>query len=172
MSEEPEMGELLAVIDRLEAMLEASELSEIEVEAGGTTLILRKPEALAPPAGTYPALGIAGAPGGGSAGSGGSGGGFSSDGTHALGHEPAPASGFHAVVAPLTGVFYTSPSPGAVDYVRVGAPVNTGQVIGLIEAMKLFNEIKSDVTGTVRRIAAESGALVKAKQTLIEVEPS
>jgi acetyl-CoA carboxylase biotin carboxyl carrier protein len=174
MTDTPQMTELLAVIDRLEAMLEASELSEIEVEAGGTTLILRKPEAFAPPAGAYPPLGIAGAQGpGGSAGSGGSGSGaFSSDGAHPPGHEPTPASGFHAVVAPLTGVFYTSPSPGAVDYVRVGAPVNTGQVIGLIEAMKLFNEIKSDVTGTVRRIAAESGALVKAKQTLIEVEPS
>ena len=47
-----------------------------------------------------------------------------------------------------------------------------GQVIGLIEAMKLFNEIKSDVSGRVVRICAESGALVKAKQTLIEVEPA
>ena len=55
---------------------------------------------------------------------------------------------------------------------KVGGTVSAGQVIGLIEAMKLFNEIKSDVTGTVRRIAAETGALVKAKQTLIEVEPS
>jgi acetyl-CoA carboxylase biotin carboxyl carrier protein len=50
--------------------------------------------------------------------------------------------------------------------------VSAGQVIGLIEAMKLFNEIKSDVTGTVKRIAVESGSLVKARQTLIEVEPA
>jgi acetyl-CoA carboxylase biotin carboxyl carrier protein len=50
--------------------------------------------------------------------------------------------------------------------------VNVGQVIGLIEAMKLFNEIKSDVTGRVVRFAAENGALVKAKQPLIEVEPA
>ncbi len=76
------------------------------------------------------------------------------------------------MVAPLTGIFYTSPSPGAAPYVKEGAHVSAGQVIGLIEAMKLFNEIKSDVSGTVRRLAAESGALVKQKQTLIEVEPS
>ena len=83
-----------------------------------------------------------------------------------------PDSGLRAIVAPLTGVFYRSPSPGAADYVRVGGEVNAGQVIGLLEAMKLFNEIKSDVTGVVRRIAAESGALVKTRQTLIEVEPT
>jgi acetyl-CoA carboxylase biotin carboxyl carrier protein len=50
--------------------------------------------------------------------------------------------------------------------------VQVGQVIGLIEAMKLFNEIKSDVTGRIVRICVESGALVKAKQPLIEVEPA
>src|SRR5262249_58848625 len=81
-----------------------------------------------------------------------------------------PDSPFHAVLAPLTGVYYTSPSPGAAPYVRVGSPVTQGQVIGLIEAMKLFNEIKSDASGVVRRIAAETGALVKAKQPLIEIE--
>ncbi len=75
-------------------------------------------------------------------------------------------------MAPLTGVFYRSPSPGAEPYVREGGQVNAGQVIGLIEAMKLFNEIKSDVTGTVRHIAAGDGDLVKARQTLIEVEPA
>jgi acetyl-CoA carboxylase biotin carboxyl carrier protein len=76
------------------------------------------------------------------------------------------------VVAPLTGVYYGSPSPGAASYVKVGGQVSAGQVIGLIEAMKLFNEIKCDVTGTVRRIAVENGALVKARQTLVEVEPA
>ena len=75
-------------------------------------------------------------------------------------------------MAPLTGVFYRSPSPGAEPYVREGGQVNSGQVIGLIEAMKLFNEIKSDVTGTIRRVAAGDGDLVKAQQTLIEVDPT
>jgi biotin carboxyl carrier protein len=54
--------------------------------------------------------------------------------------------------------------------VTVGQHVAVGQVIGLIEAMKLFNEIKSDVAGKVVRMVAETGKLVKAKQPLIEVE--
>jgi acetyl-CoA carboxylase biotin carboxyl carrier protein len=161
MSDDPEVGELLALVDKLEALLEGSDLSEIEVEAAGTTLVLRKPAA-APQAGSGPAGGRDGAGGSGSGGSAGGG--------------PGPATsedtGLHAVLAPLTGVFYLAPSPGAVPYVKVGGTVSAGQVIGLIEAMKLFNEIKSDMSGTVRRIAAETGALVKAKQPLIEVETS
>ena len=83
-----------------------------------------------------------------------------------------PTLGLHAVLAPLTGVFYTSPAPEASPYVQVGSAVAQGQVIGLIEAMKLFNEIKSDVSGKVVRVAATNGMLVRAKQPLIEVEVS
>ncbi len=54
---------------------------------------------------------------------------------------------------------------------EVGREVVEGQVIGLIEAMKLFNEIKSDKSGRVVRVVPENGALVKAKHPLIEVEP-
>ena len=76
-----------------------------------------------------------------------------------------------AVLAPLTGLYYKSPSPGADPYVREGSEVHVGQVIGLIEAMKLFNEIKSDVAGRVIRICVDDGGLVKAKQPLIELSP-
>ncbi len=86
--------------------------------------------------------------------------------------EPPVARGAHAITAPLTGVYYRSPSPDAEPYVREGGEVVAGQVIGLIEAMKLFNEIKSDVTGVVKRINAGDGDLVKAKETLIEVDPA
>jgi acetyl-CoA carboxylase biotin carboxyl carrier protein len=84
---------------------------------------------------------------------------------------PAPAAR-PSVKAPLTGLFYGAPSPGATAYVSVGDHVSVGQIIGLIEAMKLFNEIKSDLSGRVVRICAGSGALVKARQPLIEVEPA
>ena len=76
------------------------------------------------------------------------------------------------MLAPLTGIFYGAPSPGATAYVAVGDHVSVGQIIGLIEAMKLFNEIKSDLAGRVVRICADNGQLVKAKQPLIEVEPA
>jgi acetyl-CoA carboxylase biotin carboxyl carrier protein len=154
-AEPADVAELIALIDRLEPMIGRAGLSEIEIEAGDTTLILRAPMAFAAPAPAATPAPATSAP------------------TQALSAAPSePESGLRAIVAPLTGIFYRSPSPGAADYVRVGGEVNAGQVIGLLEAMKLFNEIKSDVTGVVRRIAADSGALVKTRQTLIEVEPT
>jgi acetyl-CoA carboxylase biotin carboxyl carrier protein len=143
---------LLELIDRLESLLEGSGMSEIEVEAGGTALVLRLPEAPAAPMSAAAGSGVAARP-----------------------VEAAIAEGDatqHAVLAPLTGIFYTAPTPEATPYVQVGSDIHAGQVIGLIEAMKLFNEIKSDRAGRVVRIAAESGTLVKAKQPLIEVEPA
>jgi acetyl-CoA carboxylase biotin carboxyl carrier protein len=83
--------------------------------------------------------------------------------------EPSP--GMRFVSAPLTGVWYGAPSPGARPYVNEGDEVTAGQVVGLIEAMKLFNEIKSDVSGTVARVLVEAGTLVKRKQPLLEIDP-
>ena len=156
---------LLALIDRLATMLERSDLSELEVGSGGTDVILRKPSAVTSAsivvgAGS-PAAGPGGAPATGP----------TSGEPPMAGREPAAPSR-PSVKAPLTGIFYASPAPGSAPYVQAGGEVAVGQVIGLIEAMKLFNEIKSDVTGTVRRIAVDSGALVKARQTLIEVDPA
>jgi acetyl-CoA carboxylase biotin carboxyl carrier protein len=75
------------------------------------------------------------------------------------------------VLAPLTGIWYSSPAPGSAPYVTAGGEIAVGQVVGLIEAMKLFNEIKSDLAGRVVRVVPETGTLVKARQPLIEVEP-
>jgi acetyl-CoA carboxylase biotin carboxyl carrier protein len=151
-------AELLALIDRLATLLERSDLTELEVESGGTGLILRKPVAVvattAQPAATAaPAEApvAAGEP-------------------STAGRDPATTAP-PSVKAPLTGIFYASPAPGSAPYVQVGGEVAVGQVIGLIEAMKLFNEIKSDLAGRVIRVVPDSGALVKAKQPLIEVEP-
>jgi acetyl-CoA carboxylase biotin carboxyl carrier protein len=156
---------LLDLIDRLADLLGRSDLSELEVESGGTGLVLRKQSAIATTSvGAVPA-------GVGAASAGGSGAGPSGDPSVGVSAGPAAPPVRPSVKAPLTGIFYTSPSPGAAPYVQVGGEVAVGQVIGLIEAMKLFNEIKSDLAGRVVRVAAESGALVKAKQPLIEVEP-
>jgi biotin carboxyl carrier protein len=88
-----------------------------------------------------------------------------------VGAEAARPEHWHALEAPLTGIFYARPSPDENFYVQVGSPVELDQVVGLIEAMKLFNEITSDVAGTVREIVAENGALVEAGQVLLYVEP-
>ena len=87
------------------------------------------------------------------------------------GPEPQERSDLPTVSAPLTGVFYRSPTPQAPPFVQIGAIVNKGDVIALIEAMKLFNEIRSTAGGKVKRIFAENGQLVRAHQPLLELEP-
>ena len=74
------------------------------------------------------------------------------------------------VNAPLTGIFYRSPSPQADAFIQVGSQIAEGEVIGLIEAMKLFNEIRATAGGKVRRILIESGQLVRARQPILELE--
>jgi acetyl-CoA carboxylase biotin carboxyl carrier protein len=153
MTQDERAPDLLTLIDQLEALLNASELSELELEVGEIGLVLRKAIAL-----EQSAAGRAGSPS------------VAAD-TPVEAAVEGPASSARAVVAPLTGLFYTAPSPGAEPYVREGGQVAVGQVIGLIEAMKLFNEIKSDVAGRIVRLCAVNGALVKAKEPLLEVEP-
>jgi acetyl-CoA carboxylase biotin carboxyl carrier protein len=77
---------------------------------------------------------------------------------------------YPTVNAPLTGIFYRSPSPQAPPFIQVGSQVTQGDVIGLIEAMKLFNEIRSTASGKVRRIMVENGQLVRAHQPILELE--
>jgi acetyl-CoA carboxylase biotin carboxyl carrier protein len=153
---------LLGLIDRLAALLHRSDLTELEVEAGGTGLVLRKPAAL----GAAVVAAPAGSPGSTTT----DGGSVVTGEPPTAGRDPA-ASSKPSVKAPLTGIFYASPAPGSGPYVTAGGEVAVGQIIGLIEAMKLFNEIKSDLAGRVVRVVPESGTLVKAKQPLIEVEP-
>jgi acetyl-CoA carboxylase biotin carboxyl carrier protein len=159
---EPGDASLLGLIDRLGAILERSDLTELEVEAGRTTVVLRKPAAVAtlvapaaPAIAEPPPAAPTAAPG------------ETGRGAASGGGAPARPS----VKAPLTGIWYASPTPGSAPFVEVGRELAIGQVVGLIEAMKLFNEIKSDIAGRVVRVVPDSGTLVKAKQPLIEVDP-
>jgi acetyl-CoA carboxylase biotin carboxyl carrier protein len=142
-----ERDPVLDAVDALTGPFLESGLDELEVEAGGITVRLARPRPATPPAApASPAAGTgSGTPYG------------------------EPAAGHRFITAPLTGVWYTAPSPGARPYLQLNGEVAAGQVVGLIEAMKLFNEIKSDVAGTVSRILADNGALVKRQQPLYEV---
>jgi acetyl-CoA carboxylase biotin carboxyl carrier protein len=162
---DPGDAALFGVIDRLAAILDNSDLTELEIQVGSTGLTLRKPAALAQ------AVAVAAVPGASAAPVAvGPGGAPSATGASApAAGEASPAK--PSVKAPLTGIWYGSPAPGSAPYVQVGTEIAVGTVVGLIEAMKLFNEIKSDLAGRVVKVHAESGKLVKAKQPLIEVEP-
>jgi acetyl-CoA carboxylase biotin carboxyl carrier protein len=157
-SPDPADASLLALVDRLGSLLDRSDLSELAVEAGGTRLVLRKPSAIAAAPVAAAAVPVADAA-------------VLAAPTDGVAPASAVASSRPSIKAPLTGVWYGSPAPGSAPFLSVGGEVAVGQVVGLIEAMKLFNEIKSDLAGRVVRVVPESGALVKAKQPLIEVEP-
>lgn len=75
-----------------------------------------------------------------------------------------------AVVAPLTGVYYASPSPTSPSFVSIGDIVQVGQVVALVEAMKVFNEIQAEVSGRVTAIVATTGEVVQKGDVLIRVQ--
>jgi len=81
---------------------------------------------------------------------------------------PAVPEG-HIVKSPMVGTFYRSSAPGAAPFVEVGASVKTGDTLCIIEAMKLLNEIDSDVTGVVKQILVENGQPVEYGQALFVI---
>ena len=86
---------------------------------------------------------------------------------------PAPAAEdrLQKIVSPMVGTFYRAPAPDADAYVEVGEHVQAGQTVCIIEAMKLMNEIESEVRGRVVRIAVENGQPVEYGQVLFLVDP-
>jgi acetyl-CoA carboxylase biotin carboxyl carrier protein len=87
------------------------------------------------------------------------------------GAEPARTDDLHVIKSPIVGTFYSAPSPGAEAFVRVGDRVETGQVLCIIEAMKLMNEIESDISGEVMRIFVENGQPVEYGEPLFAIHP-
>ena len=146
---------ILQAVDLLSPAFQASGLDELEVEAGELVVRLARhapTAAAAAPAVASPAP-------------------ITERPPSAASPWGEPAPGMRFVTAPLTGVWYAAPSPGARPYVNERDEIGVGSVVGMIEAMKLFNEIKSDVGGRVTRTLVESGTLVKRQQPLLEVDP-
>ncbi len=80
-------------------------------------------------------------------------------------------NGFKKAKSPIVGVFYQSPAPGEPPFAVLGQKVEKGQVICLVEAMKMINELKSPIEGVVKAIHGVDGQLVEFDQVLFEVEP-
>jgi len=93
-------------------------------------------------------------------------------GSPAASTEARSTEDLHLVKSPIVGTYYGSPSPGAEAFVKVGAFVETGQTLCIVEAMKLMNEIESDETGEVMRIFVENGQPVEYGQPLFGIRPS
>lgn len=80
------------------------------------------------------------------------------------------AAGEHLVTAPMVGTYYSSPSPGAKLFIEIGDSVEAGQVLCIIEAMKMMNQIEADVAGNVRAILVKNGEPVEFGQPLFIIE--
>ncbi len=75
------------------------------------------------------------------------------------------------ITSPLVGTFYRSPSPDAKSFVEIGDTIKKGQVLCIVEAMKLMNEIESDVDGTLSKILVENGQPIEYGEALMQIEP-
>ena len=84
--------------------------------------------------------------------------------------EDAAVAAGHTITSPLVGTFYSSPSPDAPSFVNVGDRVKKGQVIGIIEAMKLMNELESDFDGVIKEILVKDETVVEFGQPLFILE--
>jgi len=83
----------------------------------------------------------------------------------------SPDEGLHQVKSPIVGTFYESPSPGSPPFVKAGDTVEAGQVLCIIEAMKLMNEIEADVSGEVVKRLVNNGQPVEYGQPLFSIRP-
>lgn len=83
----------------------------------------------------------------------------------------APEEGLHNVKSPIVGTFYEAPSPGAPPFVKVGDAVEVGQVLCIVEAMKLLNEIESDFAGEIVKKLAVNGQPIEYGQELFVIRP-
>ncbi|HEY6555031.1 MAG TPA: acetyl-CoA carboxylase biotin carboxyl carrier protein [Vicinamibacteria bacterium] len=144
-------------------ILEDQEITEFELEQEGTKLRVRRGGG-APPAGPIPPPASAGVPA------------LSPETSPLVATEspsPSPAEGGLTIVkSPIVGTFYRAPDPNSAPFVSVGDSVAIGQVLCIIEAMKLMNEIEAEVAGEIVKVHHESGQPVQYGEPLFTVRPA
>jgi len=154
----------LEIIKKLVKIVDSSSVTDLEIEESGLKIKIAKkirgsqvvtqaqiPTASAPPLIQQPAAGI--------------------DLTAKQKAEAEPvAANLHEIRSPIVGTFYRAPAPDADSYVQVGSVVSPGSVLCIVEAMKLMNEIESDISGKVVKILVENGKPVEYNQPLFLIE--
>lgn len=153
----------LAYVKKVLKLVEESDVNEIELEEKGVRIRISKhannvapfyqmaPSMMSQP---YPVAAASAAP------------------AAPLAQAPAPVASisYHEVKSPIVGTFYRAPAPDAANYVEVGQNVELGGVLCIVEAMKLMNEIESDVAGKIVKVCVENGKPVEYNQVLFLVE--
>ena len=145
----------LDYIEKLVKMVSESDLSELTLEESEAAIVIRKEntivqaQTIAAPVAAVQAAAPSEAP-------------------KAEAKEETPKG--TPVTSPMVGTFYSASTPGAKPFVQIGSTVSAGQVVCIIEAMKLMNEIESEVSGKVTKICVEDGQAVEYGQVLMYVE--
>lgn len=144
-------------VKKLIELLEASDIAEIEIKEGEESVRISRGSSSAPapavyqaPAAHAPAPAAAAAPAAETA-------------------APAPAADSNAIKSPMVGTFYRSPSPSSPAFVEIGKHVKAGDVVCIVEAMKMMNQIEADHAGVVEAIHVEDGEPVEFDQPLITI---
>jgi acetyl-CoA carboxylase biotin carboxyl carrier protein len=158
----------LDFIERLIRVLDESGLDHVEIERGGTRVRISRsppsrfleetsapPQHAPPPPPSAPLSAATPAPAGQTG--------------AATADTPSPASDLHDVTSPMVGTFYRASSPGTAPFVDVGDRISTGDVLCIIEAMKLMNELEAEVEGEVREVCANDGEPVEFGQVLFRI---
>ena len=141
-----DLKDIKAIVD----LMEKNGLTAFEMEKGGFRISLSK-GAVAGPALSYAPAPVAAAP---------------APATGAPAEAAAPAASGKEIPSPMVGTFYSAPSPESPPFVKVGQKVTPDTVVCIIEAMKVMNEIKAEVSGTITEVAAENGQPVQFGQAL------
>jgi len=153
----------LRKIKKLIDLLEESNLAELEIKEGEEVVRLSRVPKNAAPVGAAPAavpVAVAAAPAPVAAAP-------AAPAAEAPAANALPAG--HVVKAPMVGTFYASASPGAPPFVKVGQQVKAGDTLGVIEAMKMFNQIEAEVAGTVQAILIENGQPVEFDEPMFVI---
>ena len=141
-----DLKDIKAIVD----LMEKNGLTAFEMEKGGFRIALSK-GAVAGAAVTYAPAPVAAA---------------AAPAASAPAEAAAPAASGKEIPSPMVGTFYTSPSPESPAFVKVGQKVTPDTVVAIIEAMKVMNEIKAEISGTITEVAAENGQPVQFGQAL------
>ena len=140
-------------VKKLIELLEESDINEIEIKEGEESVRISRASSViaAPVMQAAPVAAPVAAP------------------TAAAPVAAAPVIDGHAVTSPMVGTFYGAPSPGAAPFVQVGQSVKEGDVICIVEAMKMMNQIEADKSGTITAVLVEDGDAVEFDQVLVTI---
>jgi acetyl-CoA carboxylase biotin carboxyl carrier protein len=151
----------ISEIKTLTGLMVENDLTEIMIRDGERRIIIRRGSLVAPPVVMNPAPPPPAAPAG-----------PAPPASAAAVAPDAGADRLARVTSPMVGTYYASPGPDAPPFVRVGDRVGPDTIVCIIEAMKVFNEIKAEVAGVIESIDVQNGAAVEYGQVLMRVRPA